>query len=88
MTKFRDTDAAEAFIASANSRNTSPEIMKAIAFFARNEAEAESIWSGEGIGRYADLTGIWEHATGNGRISDDDLFWGDRPLAQIMADNA
>lgn len=85
---FIDTDEGQAFIATAGSRETSAEIMKAIAFFARDEAEAVALWEGDAIGTTANLIDIWENATGNGRIDDADLMWGDRSLAQIMADNA
>jgi hypothetical protein len=36
MTNFRDTDEAATFIATAASRETSIEVMRAIAFFARD----------------------------------------------------
>jgi len=88
MTNFYDTDAADAFIATADSRETSREIMIAIAFFARNEREAVSLWEGDGIGVFAHLTDIWEHATGNGRISDKEIFWGGRSLANVVAEDA
>lgn len=88
MTRFNETAAAETFIATAASRNTSPEIMAAIAFFARNEAEAEALWNGDGLGTVARVIDIYEHSTGNGRIDPEDLFWGDRTLAQVMADDA
>ena len=88
MTHYRDTDAAAAFIATGASRETSPQVMEAIVFFARDEAEAVALWEGDGIGRIAHLRDIWEKATGNGRISDEDLFWGGRSLAQVMAANA
>lgn len=86
MTKFRDTDAAEAFIATADSRETSPQIMEAIVFFARSEAEAVALWAGDGINTIASLSDVWENATGNGKISDDDLMWGGRTLSVIMAE--
>jgi hypothetical protein len=85
MTKFRETDAAADFIASAASRETSPEVMQAIAFFARDAAEAEALWQGDGIGRIAHASDIWEHATGNGRLRGDDLFWGGRTLDAAVA---
>ena len=88
MTHFRETAAGVAFIATADSRNTSPEIMEAIAQLARNEDEAIALWDGDGIGRVANLIDIWERATGNGRISDEVLFWGDRSFAKIMAEDA
>ncbi len=88
MTKFNETEAGAAFIASGDSRETSPEIMRAIAFFARDEKEAVALWEGDGFGRVANLSDIWEHATGNGRIDDNDLMWGGRTLAMIMAEDA
>lgn len=88
MTKFRDTDAAAAFVASAGSRETSPEVMTAIAFFARDEVEAEALWQGDGLGKVCHLSDVWEHATGNGQHDDSDLYWGGRTLAAVMAENA
>lgn len=88
MTTFDETDAGDAFIATADSRNTGPEIMKAIAFFARNQVEAEALWNGDGIDVVATLTDIWENATNNGRLDDTKLFWGDRTLAEIMRQSA
>jgi hypothetical protein len=75
MTKFRDTAAAAAFIATADARETSPEVMQAIVFFARDAAEAEAIWDGSAIGVACDLVDIWEHATNNG-ANDVNLCWG------------
>jgi hypothetical protein len=49
MTNFRDTDDAATFIATAASRETSIEVMRAIAFFARDLTEAEAIWDGDAI---------------------------------------
>lgn len=85
MTNYIETPAGEAFIATAESRETSREIMEAIAFFARNDAEAAALWEGDGIGTVADLTDVWERATGNGLIDDAGLMWGGRSLAEIMA---
>lgn len=87
MTKFRDTASADAFIATADSRETSSEVMEAIVFFARNEEEAVALWEGDGIGSVANLVDVWENATGNGRISDETLYWGGRTLATIMGEN-
>lgn len=83
--RFYDTDAADEFIASADSRETSPEVMDAIAFLARDLAEAEALWEGDGIGRIANLSDIWEAATDNGRLDDDGLFWGGRTLKSALA---
>lgn len=88
MERFADTDAGRAFVATADSRRTSPEVMEAIAFFARDEAEAVSLWDGDAIGTVAHLSDIWEHATGNGRISDEDLLWSDRSFAVVMTEDA
>ena len=84
MTAFIDTEAGAAFIATADSRYTSAEVMRAIAFFARNEAEAEALW--EGDERIAKFSDVWEHATGNGLIDDNTLMWGDRKFAEICAE--
>ena len=76
MTQFNETEAARKFIASADSRETSREVMTAIAFFARDEAEAENIWNGDAIDIACSLTDIWEHATSNG-TRDANLCWGE-----------
>jgi hypothetical protein len=76
MTKFLDTAEGKAFIASAASRQTSPEIMETIAFFARDLAEAEALWDGAGIGRYASMLDIWERVTSNGLHDPSDFHWG------------
>jgi len=88
MTKFYKTEAADEFVASASSRETSTEVMEAIAFFARNKTEAEKLWEGTGLGEVANLSDVWERATGNGRVDDKNLFWGGRTLAAIMAECA
>jgi hypothetical protein len=82
MTKWNETKDAAAFIASADSRHTSIQIMRAIAFFARNAEEAELIWQGDG-GHIASVSDIWENATNSGQLDDADLFWGDMSLADI-----
>lgn len=74
MPNFCDTDDAAEFIASAASRETSTEVMEAIAFFARDAKEADDIWNGDFLGA-VDLLSIWEHATNNGQ-RDVDLSWG------------
>ena len=74
MANFRDTDEAATFIATAASRDTSIEVMRAIAFFARDLSEAEAIWDGDAID--CTMQDILENATSNGaRIVD--LCWGD-----------
>lgn len=76
MTKFRETDAGRAFIASGDTRETSREVMAAIAFFACHEGEAEAIWNGDALGTACTLLDIWEHATSNGANSVN-LCWGE-----------
>lgn len=72
---FSYTDAAAAFIATSEVRETSPEIMQAIVSFARNEAEAIEIWE-EGEGAAATLRDVWERVTGNGLREAADYCWG------------
>lgn len=86
MTKWNETTEAAAFIASADSYRTATEIMRAIAFFSRNAAEANAIWEGDG-NYIARIPEIWEHATNSGQIDDTELYWGDRSLADICADS-
>lgn len=76
MEKFSETDAGRAFIATGDGRETSDEVMRAIAFFARDEAEAEAIWEGDALGSVCTLRDIWEHATRNAR-REVNLCWGD-----------
>lgn len=76
MTNFRDTDAGAAFIASGDSRETSAEIMEAIAFFARDVDEAEALWTGEGLYQIANPSDIWEYVTRNGLRNASDYVWG------------
>ena len=76
MTKFNETDAGLTFIASGDSRETSREIMEAIAFFACDEAEAVALWNGDGFGTVCHPSDLWEHVTGNGRREADEFVWG------------
>jgi hypothetical protein len=72
---FNETHEGQNFIASGDSRETSSAVMNAIAFFARNEDEAEKIWNGDLIGIACTFLDIWENATSNGTKSVN-LFWG------------
>jgi hypothetical protein len=76
MTKFIETDAGAAFVATGPSRETSPEIMRAIAFFARNTSEAEALWNGDGFDTVCTETDLWEHVTENGRRDTTEFDWG------------
>ena len=75
MTKWNETDEGTAFIASAASRETSKEIMEAIAFFARTAKEAEALWE-NGYGAAATSLDFWEHVTGNGLRDPSEFVWG------------
>ena len=62
------------FLISGDSRETSMEIIEAISFLANgNDAIAERIWSDP---TEPELLAIWERATNNGLISDNDFCWG------------
>jgi len=76
MTKFNHTDQSAEFIATADSRCTSTEIMEAIAYFARDINEAESLWNGDGFGTVAHLSDLVERVTGNGLRDVSEFFWG------------
>ena len=76
MTKFIETDEGEAFIASGPSRETSKELMRAIAFFARNAEEAETIWVAGDVPGVVSVRDIWEHVTCNGLHDAKDFCWG------------
>ena len=76
MAKFYETAEAAAFIATADNRETSREIMEAIAFFARDINEAEDLWDGDGFGVICHPSDIWERVTGNGRTEATDYAWG------------
>lgn len=75
MPRFAESAEGTEFVASGASRETSAEIMRAIAFFARDRKEAESIWAGDMLGA-CDLLAIWEYATGNGLNSAESYVWG------------
>jgi len=77
MTKFRDTQSAADFIATGDSRETSPEIMRAIVFFARDLDEAILLWeNGPENTSICTLSDFWEHVTGNGQRDASDYYWG------------
>ena len=71
-----ETAAAAAFIATADSRETSPEIMQTIAFFARDINEAEALWNGDGFGVVCQVSDLWENVTNNGLVDATDFCWG------------
>lgn len=79
-TTFGRTDAAIDWIATGDSRETSERVMRAIASLAHDEAEAEAIWGGGGD----HVLAVWEHATSNGALDPDTLFWGGRSLSRVL----
>lgn len=62
------------FLESADTRETSPQIMEAIWIVSRrNDAAANRIWEApDGT----ELVAIWEIVTKNGLIDDRTFFWG------------
>jgi hypothetical protein len=76
MARFFESSAGQAFVASAGARQTSPEIMEAIAFLARDEAEAVATWEGGGITPVVDPNDLWERVTKNGLRDAADFTWG------------
>ena len=62
------------FIETADSRETSKELMEAIYFVAgRNDDEAVRIWEDP---TESELLAIWERVTKNGLIAADEFCWG------------
>lgn len=74
--RFAETAAGHAFVCSAESRETSVEIMEAIAGFARTTEEAEALWNGDGFGTVCTVTDLWERVTQNGRFDPSEFCWG------------
>lgn len=63
-----------AFIESAESRETSRELMEAMLYVAGgNERRADKLWQEPGPG---ELLAIWERVTKNGLIPSADFCWG------------
>jgi hypothetical protein len=76
MIKWSETNEATAFIHTGATRETSTEIMEAIAFFAKTLDEAESLWRGDGFGTICHPADIWEHVTKNGLRDASEFCWG------------
>lgn len=74
ITTFKNTAAAAAFIGTADSRETSVEILRAITHIARNVDEAERIWEAP---TEDELVAVIEITTGNGREDAADFCWGE-----------
>ena len=65
----------EDFVSSADSRETSPEIMEAIWYVAGGNSErAEEIWRDGGT--EPEMIAIEERATNNGGVDKNTLYWG------------
>lgn len=84
-TPWLHTEALD-WIETGDSRETNAEIMEAIAWLARNEAEADAIWE-DGPQDHTQALVIWEPATKNGLLDGDDLMWGGRSFSQIMKED-
>lgn len=84
MANFAQTDAAIDWIATGDSRETSKRVMEAIACLARDEAEAEAIWSDGGD----QVLAVWEIATSNGAHDPDGIYWGGRSLNALLLSGA
>lgn len=66
--------ANSSFLDTANSRETSDEIMEAILFVAgRSETEAARVWDSP---TEAEQLAIWERVTNNGLVPADNFCWG------------
>jgi hypothetical protein len=78
-----DTCAASEWRATADSRETSHEVMAAIAFLASDMAEAEAVWNGD-MGGICYPSDVWESATRNGNIDPTTLYWGGRRFDQVI----
>jgi hypothetical protein len=61
------------FIRTADSRQTSHEIMAAIRAVAGNDAAAVRVWEDP---TYAESLAVWERVTGNGQRDSSDYYWG------------
>jgi len=61
------------FITSANSRETSTEIMSAISNIARSESDAVRIWEEP---CQSEMIAVWERVTKNGLIDASEFCWG------------
>jgi hypothetical protein len=61
------------FINTAESRETSPEIMEAIMYVAGNDAEAVRVWEEP---TEPEMLAIWERVTKNGNLDASDFCWG------------
>jgi hypothetical protein len=59
--------------------------MKAIAFLARDTAEAEAVWNGD-MGGICHPSDLWEAATSNGLIDPETLYWGGRRFDRAIGD--
>jgi len=78
MMEWKHTDQAQNFVNTADSRETSREIMQAIADFASSLEEAEEIWE-NGISDWDDLAkrNFVATVTGEGRRGEpSDFCWG------------
>lgn len=73
----------EDFMKSADSRETSEEVMEAIMNVSKSADDAVRIW--ESTTR-EEFIAVWERSTKNGLIDGNDLFWGGNTMAQLQRD--
>ena len=66
----------ERFVDESDSRETSREILEAIAKRAVDYREAVRIWEDPASLNDSELIALWEAITGNGRITSGSLYWG------------
>jgi uncharacterized damage-inducible protein DinB len=84
VTHFRETVEGRAFVASADSRETSHEVMEAIAYFALHLADAEAIWMGDFSTGACNPAELWERVTQNEMLVANSFFWGGRPFGDAL----
>lgn len=84
MAHFRETTEGQAFVESADSRETSPEVMEAIAYFAIDPADAEAIWMGDFSTGACNPAKLWERVTQNEMLVANSFFWDGRPFGDAL----
>ncbi len=77
MTNFIDTPAGQAWIATGPAKETSPEIMAAIAFFADDQEQADLIWAeGPTFSGLCLPLDLYERVTEIGTLDHKAFTWG------------
>jgi hypothetical protein len=74
---FADSDEAEVFVATGPSRETSPEIMRAIVSFSCDLEEAERLWElGPELSKLGSLSEFVHRVTQGGKLDPSNFCWG------------